>query len=206
MLRSLALIASLVVLVPSVHAEDAKAVAAALKQGGYVIVFRHGETTVGKGAADPMGAGRGKSTSTERQLSPRGRQAARAIGDAFKTLHIPIGSVYASQLDRAVETGRLISGKEVTTTADLTEAGDHVTQPEKERRAEAMLKIAGTAPAKRTNTLVVSHKPNIVDAFGKDWADVREGEATIFRPDGSGKFVVVGRVQASEWSELAKRR
>jgi broad specificity phosphatase PhoE len=136
MLRSLALIASLVVLVPSVHAEDAKAVAAALKQGGYVIVFRHGETTVGKGAADPMGAGRGKSTSTERQLSPRGRQAARAIGDAFKTLHIPIGSVYASQLDRAVETGRLISGKEVTTTADLTEAGDHVTLPEKERRAD----------------------------------------------------------------------
>ena len=49
MFRSLAMIVSLVALAPSVHAEDAKAVAAALKQGGYVIVFRHGATTVDKG-------------------------------------------------------------------------------------------------------------------------------------------------------------
>jgi broad specificity phosphatase PhoE len=206
MFRSLAMIVSLVALAPSVHAEDAKAVAAALKQGGYVIVFRHGATTVDKGGTDPMGAGRGKSTATERQLSPRGRQAAREIGGAFKTLHIPIGAVYTSQLQRAVDTGRLISGKELTTTADLSEAGEHVTPGEKDRRAEAMLKIAATQPAKGTNTLVVSHKPNIVDAFGKDWADVREGEASLFKPDGSGKFVFVGRVQASEWPELARRR
>jgi len=206
MVRSLAMIVSLVALAPSVHAEDAKAVAAALKQGGYVIVFRHGATTVDKGGTDPMGAGRGKSTATERQLSPRGRQAAREIGSAFKTLRIPIGAVYTSQLQRAVDTGRLISGKEVTTTADLSEAGEHVTPGEKDRRAEAMLKIAATRPAKGTNTVLVSHKPNIVDAFGKDWSDVGEGEASIFKPDGSGKFVFVGRVQANDWSELAKRR
>src|SRR5262245_35690132 len=118
MFRSLALIACLVT--PSVHAQDAQAVAAALKQGGYVHVFRHGATTSDKGN-DPMGAGRGKSTATERQLSPRGRQAARDIGIAFKVLEIPIGVVHTSQLQRAVDTGRLISGKEVMTTADLTE-------------------------------------------------------------------------------------
>jgi len=203
MLRSLALIASLVVPVAPAHAED---MAAALKHGGYVIVFRHGATTTGKGDTDPMGAGRGKSTSTERQLSPRGRQAARDIGGALKALHIPIGAVYTSQLNRAVETGRLISGKEVTATADLSEAGDHVTPVEKDRRAEAMLKMASTRPARGTNTVVVTHKPNIVDAFGKDWSDVHEGEASIFRPDGGGKFVLVGRVQAGEWAELDKRR
>jgi phosphohistidine phosphatase SixA len=201
MLRLLVLAASFIALSPVAFAED---VAAALAQGGYVIVFRHGATT--NGMADPMGAGRGKSTATERQLSPRGRQTALEIGGALKTLHIPIGAVYTSQLQRAVDTGRLISGKEVTTTADLSEAGEHVTPAEKDHRAEEMLKIASTRPAKGTNTVVVSHKPNIVDAFGNDWSDVREGEASIFKPDGSGKYALVGRVQAGEWLELAKHR
>lgn len=201
MLRSLALIVSLVALAHPVYGQD---LAASLRQGGYVIVLRHGATTAS--TSDPMGAGRGKDTATERQLSPRGRQSAREIGEAFKTLHIPIGVVYSSELQRAVDTGRLVSGKQITTSADFTEAGDHVTPVESDRRAEAMRKIAGHRPAKGTNTLVVSHKPNIVDAFGKDWSDVREGEASIFKPDGNGKYTLLGRVQASEWAGLAKRR
>lgn len=205
MLRSLAMIASFAALSAPASAEDLQAVAAALKQGGYVVVFRHGATTAGKEGTDPMGAGRGKSTATERQLSPRGRQAARDIGGAFKTLHIPIGAVYTSELQRAVDTGRLISGKEVTATAAFTESGEHVAPPEGARRADALRKIAATQPAKGTNTLVVSHKPNIVDAFGNDWADVHEGEASIFKPYGNGKYVLVGRVQASDWSDLARR-
>jgi hypothetical protein len=69
-----------------------------------------------------------------------------------------------------------------------------------------MRKLAATMPAKGTNTLVVSHKPNIMDAFGKDWFDVREGEASIFKPDGNGKSVLVGRVQAAQWAEMTKGR
>jgi hypothetical protein len=38
-----------------------------------------------------------------------------------------------------------------------------------------------------------------MDAFGKDWFDVREGEATIFRPDGNGRAVLVARLPASDW-------
>jgi len=68
-----------------------------------------------------------------------------------------------------------------------------------------MRKLAATVPPAGTNVVVVSHKPNIMDAFGKDWFDVREGEASIFKPDGSGKFVLVGRVQAAQWAELTKR-
>jgi phosphohistidine phosphatase SixA len=131
---------------------------------------------------------------------------ARDVGGAIKTLQIPLGKVYTSRFFRAVETGRLVSGKEVAPLADISEGGQVVTPIENDRRAEAMRKLAALPPAKGTNTIVVSHKPNIMDAFGKDWFDVREGEASIFKPDGNGKFVLVGRVQATEWSELAKRR
>jgi hypothetical protein len=50
----------------------------------------------------------------------------------------------------------------------------------------------------------VTHKPNIVDAFGKDWFDVREGEASIFKPDGKGGYTLVARVQAADWAKLAQ--
>src|SRR5262245_8603494 len=206
MFRSLALIASLVVLAPLAHAEDAKAVAAALKQGGYVIVFRHGATNRDMADTDPLNVDDPNNVSKQRQLSVRGRQVARDIGMAFKMLEIPVGSVYTSKFYRAVETGRLISGKEVITTSDISEGGLVVTPIENDRRTEAMRRLAATPPAKGTNTLVVSHKPNILDAFGKDWFDVREGEASIFKPDGNGKYALLGRVQAGEWAELAKRR
>jgi hypothetical protein len=55
-----------------------------------------------------------------------------------------------------------------------------------------------------SNVVIVSHKPNIMDAFGKDWFDVREGEASVFRPDGNGGHALIVRVQADEWGKLAQ--
>jgi len=66
----------------------------------------------------------------------------------------------------------------------------------------ALRKLAATAPPAGSNVVVVTHKPNILDAFGKDWFDVREGEASVLKPDGGGYKLVV-KVQADEWSKLA---
>jgi hypothetical protein len=38
------------------------------------------------------------------------------------------------------------------------------------------------APKVGTHTVLITHKPNIIDALGKDWFAVKEGEASIFRP------------------------
>ncbi|HKH69300.1 MAG TPA: histidine phosphatase family protein, partial [Reyranella sp.] len=58
-------------------------------------------------------------------------------------------------------------------------------------------------PAGGTTVIVVTHKPNIVETFGKDWFEVREGEATIFRPQQDGGTVVVARVLIEEWPAIA---
>ena len=42
-----------------------------------------------------------------------------------------------------------------------------------------------------------------MDAFGKDWFDLREGEASLFKPDGNGGATLVVRVRAEEWGKLA---
>jgi hypothetical protein len=47
-----------------------------------------------------------------------------------------------------------------------------------------------------------TRKPNIVDALGKDWFDVKEGEASIFRPE-NGSHELLARVQMDEWFRIA---
>jgi broad specificity phosphatase PhoE len=180
---------------------DMKALADTLKQGGYVIVFRHGATNRDQADTDPLNH---DNVSKQRLLSDGGRELARQVGESFKALNIPIGKVYTSKFNRAVETGRLIGGTEVTPSLDFTEGGLVVTPIENDRRAEALRKMAATPPDDGKNTLVVTHKPNILDAFGKDWFEVKEGEASIFRPNGAGKVVSIGRVQAIEWVRAAK--
>jgi broad specificity phosphatase PhoE len=185
----------------SAQTVDMKALVAQLKQGGYVIVFRHGATHRDQADTDPLNH---DNVAKQRLLSESGREVAKQVGDSFRKLGVPLGKVYTSRFNRAVETGKLVSGGDVTTTADITEGGLVVTPIENDRRAEAFRKLAGTVPEPGKNILIVSHKPNIIDAFGKDWFDVKEGEASVFRPDGSGKAVLVARVQASDWIQAAK--
>ena len=45
--------------------------------------------------------------------------------------------------------------------------------------------------------LLITHKPNIIDALGKDWFDVKEGEASIFKLE-DGKYRLVARVQMED--------
>ena len=40
-------------------------------------------------------------------------------------------------------------------------------------------------------------------AVGKDWFDVREGEASIFKPEG-GKYYLIARLPMEDWPLLAR--
>jgi phosphohistidine phosphatase SixA len=172
----------------------------ALRAGGHVIVFRHGATHQDQADTDPLNI---TNTAKQRQLNDQGRALAREIGDAMRKLNIPVGQVITSQFNRAVETGTLLGFGNVTSTADISEGGLVVTPIENNRRAAAMKTLASTAPPAGTNAVLVSHKPNIMDAFGKDWFDVAEGEASVFKPDGTG-YRLVTRVKAADWGKLAQ--
>jgi phosphohistidine phosphatase SixA len=174
--------------------------AKALRGGGHVIVFRHGATHADQADTDPLNP---TNIDKQRQLNDQGRALARAIGEAMRKLQIPVGQVVTSQFNRAVETGTLLGFGAVTPTADITEGGLVVSPNENNRRAAALKKLAATAPPAGTNVVLVTHKPNILDAFGKDWFDVREGEASIFKPDGNG-YQPVARLQAADWGKLAQ--
>ena len=172
----------------------------AVRQGGHVIIFRHGATYRDQADTDPLNP---SNVAKQRQLNDEGRALARSIGDAMRKLKIPVSQVHTSQFNRAVETGKLLGFGEVISSPDFTEGGLVVTPIENDRRALAMRKLATMVPPAGSNVIIVSHKPNILDAFGKDWFDVREGEASVFKPDGNG-YKLVARVRADEWGKLAQ--
>ena len=168
-----------------------------LRAGGYVIVIRHGATYADQVDTDPFNF---DNVAKQRQLNDKGRSDARALGEVLKTANVPIGQVCSSRFYRAIETARLIAGKEPVTTLDVTEGGLVVSPNENNRRTQELRAMAGKLPPAGTNTLIVTHKPNIVDAFGRDWLEIREGEASIFKPAGDGTFTLIDRVAINQWA------
>ena len=141
-------------------------------------------------------------TSPSSEISTRKvRSSRKRSADAVRQVGIPVGKVYTSNFNRAFETAVLAGFKDIEKTPDLTEGGLVVSPDENSRRAAALLKMLAQVPAKGKNTFLITHKPNIIDALGKDWFDVKEGEASIFKPE-DGKYQLVARVQMEDWPKL----
>jgi phosphohistidine phosphatase SixA len=170
-----------------------------LGAGGHVVVLRHGATHSDQADTDPLNH---DNIAKQRQLNAKGEEAARAFGAAFKQIGVPVGKVITSHFNRAYQTAKLAGFDNVEKSIDVTEGGLVVSPNENNRRAAAFRKLASTVPPAGSTILIVSHKPNTIDAFGKDWFEVKEGEATIFKPDGTG-YKVVARVQMDEWPQIA---
>lgn len=188
-------------------ASDLAGTIAALKQGGHVMVFRHAATDDSQKDVYPLNFDDMKA---QRQLSEKGRETARQIGAAMRELGIPIGEVYASRLNRAIEMGKLLSGKDVAAVEALTDSGGSASGMANPTGANAKAGLAirelvNAAPKTGTNNLLVTHKTNFADAFGKEAGGVQEGEAFIYKPDGAGGAAAfVGRIKAEEWISQAR--
>jgi bisphosphoglycerate-dependent phosphoglycerate mutase len=102
-----------------------------LRGGGYVIVFRHGATHPDQADTDPLNL---DNVAKQRQLNDKGRADAKAVGEAFRAAGMPIGKSYSSRFHRAVETARLIGGKEPQATLDVSEGGLVVSPNDQGRR------------------------------------------------------------------------
>jgi phosphohistidine phosphatase SixA len=172
-----------------------------LREGGNVIVLRHGATHSDQVDAKPFDP---TDVVHQRQLNDQGRATAKAMGEALNGLQVAVSEIRSSQYNRAVETATLLDLGEVSATAALNEGGTTAMAQGNADKGAVLRQLAATLPDTGTNVILVTHKPNIVGAFGKDWSDVSEGEATIVRPDSEGGFIVIARVLATDWARLAQ--
>lgn len=163
-----------------------------LRRGGLVVYFRHAVTDVTQVDQRPVEF---FNCGKQRNLSAEGRSQSRAIGEAFRSLGLPVGQVLSSPFCRALDTARLAFGR-----AESSEklsfamgAATHV----KENAAEALRQLLSVPPASGTNRIIVSHTANLKDAAGI-WP-ATEGIAIVFEPRGAEGFRAIAQVLPADW-------
>ena len=194
-MKSLVLLSTALALVSGAAAAQTlsgEALVRALRQGGYVIVMRHASSP--REVPDKLTANP-DNTKPERQLDAEGRTTAAAFGKALRDLNIPIGEVLVSPTYRAMETVRLAKLNNPKLQPELGDNGQSM-QGGTEAQA-AWLKKAVTQFPTGKNTILVTHLPNIRDAFPQLTPAPGDGEALVFGPQG-----IVARIKIGEWPNL----
>jgi phosphohistidine phosphatase SixA len=160
-----------------------------LREGGYVLYFRHATTDMSRNDA---GMKSFEDCASQRNLTERGREEARAIGEHFRRLNIPVGEVLASPFCRTMETARLAFGR-------AQASNDVRGGPVQASRYDALKKLLSTPVPKGTNRVISSHGNPFYALAGAPY--LAEGEMAVVRPQGSG-FVVLARLRVEDWQAL----
>ena len=140
---------------------DWRSLGSTLRHGGCVILMRHASsppTPPTVASAEPS------NTKLERQLDETGRSSALAMGEAIKTLTIPIGEVWSSPTYRAQETVRLANLPDPAVAAELGD-GERSMQAIAKSQTIWLQAKAAERPRAGTNTIIVTQNPNIVGAL-----------------------------------------
>lgn len=179
------------------HPPGLAAVLGELRKGGFVIFFRHAATDQNGSSdeeADPA------KCETQRNLSAGGRAQAAQIGEAFRALGIPVGSVTSSPFCRCKDTAKLAFGRFGVNNDLYFAIGANA--DETRRYTESLRMMLSARPAAATNAIIVSHSANLREAAGL-WPKP-EGVAYVFRPLSGGRFEVAAMVAPEDWGKLAR--
>ncbi len=164
-----------------------------LKQGGYVILMRHGPVDTMTHSTNPNAEF--ENCVGQSNLSPQGQQEATRTRRAFKKHLTPISSVLAGPYCRTQDTARIAFGKvQVWDALDL-----QTTLPDEEsakRTAEVAARIGEYKG--RKNLVLVTHRPNI-DALTLEL--IEPGTLLVLQPGGGSNFTVVGRIAVEDLSK-----
>ena len=164
-----------------------------LKTGGLVIIFRHGRATGARGKR-PFDY---YDCTKQRNLSDEGREELRQVGNAIRSIGIPISTVQSSPMCRTRETAWLVFGQ--------------VTPNKALRRRKAVAErrmLAGKKPPAGKNSVLVSHSRQIRNVV---WYPInpkshglREGHAFILEPLGNSKYQFLAKLGPEDWSRLSQ--
>src|SRR5258708_6167080 len=124
---------------------------AALRAGDRILYFRHANTDHSQ--VDQRGM-RLEDCTAQRNLTDRGRDHSRALGEAIRSLGVPIGPVLASPLCRTMETATLAFGTALRSPA-VREGGP--LSPGSPGRFPALRELLSTPGGPGPNTLILRH-------------------------------------------------
>jgi phosphohistidine phosphatase SixA len=177
-------LAALALAASPARADERERALAALKSGGHYALMRHAKAP-GPRDAEP---GRLGDCAAQRNLDAEGRAQARRIGAALRAAGVVIYKVYASRWCRGMETAELLAIGDVE---PLDILNSFTAAPEREAEQTKALAKLVSEPIRSPSVLLVTHHDNIA-ALTR--IVTREGDIVVVRPEGRGKFAVVGRI------------
>jgi phosphohistidine phosphatase SixA len=167
---------------------DDEQVWAALKQGGKVILLRHTHVDIREGIGH-LASG---NCAEEVNLSPRGVEQAKRIGEAFRAHSIAVGEVLSSPYCRCIDTGKLAFGRAmpVQFLRPPGTVSESQAKLDQERVVQEILKHRDSS-----NLVMITHDLNISDVVLED--TVPMGEFFVVQPNGTD-FDVIGKIALSK--------
>jgi broad specificity phosphatase PhoE len=190
-------------------APDDETLLTRLREGGLVIIFRHGQSDRSQtdqldlANATDLTVGQRQSMfldcSRQRNLSEVGRKELNRVRTAIRAMELAIGNVQASPMCRTRETAWLIFGRVTPNPALVSRRG-----------LDKSRQLAGSIPAPGTNTVLVSHGQLVAgmvrsannEPESTDMA-IPEGSAVIVEPLGGGQYNTLAKLLPTDWGRLA---
>jgi phosphohistidine phosphatase SixA len=189
-MRVLPIVLLLVGVASAAAAEDAAALWAALRGGGHVALVRH--TATPGGAGDPPGF-RLDDCATQRNLTDKGRDQARRLGEQFRAEGIPVGKLISSQWCRCRETAALMALGPIDVSPTFNNAFTLRDRVDELTAGARAIVAAWSGPG---TLVVVTHGANILPLTG---ATPEEGGMVVVRSDPASavKLRTLGRIAPS---------
>lgn len=175
---------------------------AEVRQGGFVLYMRHGNTDNSR--PDRVPSVDLKDCSTQRPLNEEGRKVAAAVGKAIRNARIPLGEIFHSPLCRARESAQLAFPDRVATLQEEVNLlyTANMTTAEKQPNLATTRHLLSLPVAAGSNRVVVAHAPNMADLIG--YFVKPEGTVVVIKPLGDEQFEYVASIPPTMWQKLAK--
>jgi len=184
-MRKLLLVLALWLALPCRAEVDVKS----LREGGYVLYMRHASTDFSQNDANMKTY---EDCANQRNLTDKGRDEARAVGEHVRRLRIPIGAVLASPFCRTMETARLAFGKAQA----MSEVRGGPARADDPARYSALKKLLSTRVSRGENLVISSHANPFHALAGPPY--LAEGEIAVVKPQ-NDSFTIVGRIRVEDW-------
>ncbi len=170
-----------------------------LRNGGYVIYMRHGNTDTSRPDRTPTVDL--NDCSTQRPLTEEGRKVAAQVGGAIRELKIPVSEIYSSPMCRAKESAQAAFGSGIIVDSNLMYTSN-LTDAEKKPIIQQTRELLSKPVPEGTNRVLVAHAPNLMDLMG--YFPKPEATVAIFKPGGEKRFEYVGSIPPAQWQQFLK--
>jgi len=162
-----------------------------LRQGGYVLLIRHGAVDNLSRSTSPDADFDG--CEGQYNLTDEGLAQVKQLGISLRKRKIPIGDVMASPLCRTRDTARIAFG--AFQVSPLLEPLPESDLENRQQRIEAISRLIADHTG-RKNLVLITHQPNI-DALTLEV--VEPSTIVVVKPDGKGGFKVMRKLSPKEW-------